>query len=71
MHTIIKYESPKFLLIQLEEAKEGTYKGKRGIEEIEKDLDAMIRLIYVNSDTEKELAKLKDHILSTCERKTS
>ena len=73
MHTIVKYEPPKYLLIKIRDSDEQlrspnglSTRGQSNVEKWHADVDAFIRLIYVHSETDEQVNKIKEYILSTC-----
>jgi len=54
MKTVIKYESPKYLLLKIKGMEDAflNEKDQEKLAKLESDLNAMIKLIYVNTETQ-------------------
>ena len=73
MHTIVKYEPPKYLLVKIRDADDQlrsplglSQRGQSRIEKWSGEVDAFVRLIYKNSETDEQVRAIKEYILSTC-----
>lgn len=78
MHTIVKYEPPKYLLCKIRDADDQlrspgglTRRQESNLEKWSADADAGIKMIYIHSTTDDEVRDLKEYILSTCQKETS
>ena len=64
--TMIKYESPKFILIKIKEAPKDHVAPKE-LQTLEHNLNEMIKLTYKNCSSQSEIDAAKEHIMSTCQ----